>query len=534
MDENIYYDNGINQKRSKTKYILIGLVLIIAIIAVTGYLARGEILKMVNPAAYLTMAASNTAKEIKTDSFDNEYYDLLRNIYAGSFSQTIPADLTNLTIPNAGLPDFIARAGLALSADVDRSNKKSLIGLKLRTGGAALLSANLFVGNDMLALQVPELYDSYLTVPTSDFVNKWNQSPISGMTMKIEQDIDIENAFDLIYGEGGPVQDVGPNPLPSELLAVFSSYYSKTVIKNSGKQTVELPDGNSVQLAMISVSFTQTEFKNMLLDACNTVIDNTDTFARLQEQYGYMPDTESVKRNITDSLNKISFPDPVVFGIYCDSRHRIVYVSLDTNIISADTAGQNTQLFTGVSLTGVKRLGDNVTVSSRIKNAQMAYRMQITSDTSASDGSYYENILSIGIDDDNINRCLLNSRIKASYDGSAGSDNFSFSGTASNCDNDFSISLNAVGNIDKNDNAKSLKADFSDLSLTSTLNNETISVAVKGAYSLAAITENVSEPADAKDVLSLDEMQLFIILQQVYGKISSIPAFSDILGNMFF
>ena len=522
------------EKRSKAKFVIIGVVLVIAVIAVTGYLARGEILKMFNPGAYLAMAASNTAKELDLGSSGNAYYDMLRNIYAGSYSQTVSADLTNLTVPDTALPDYVVKAGVAISTDVDRANKKSSVGIKLRTGGAALLTANLFVGNSSLALQIPELYDSFLSVPTANFADKWNKSAVGGMTSKISEDIDVSNAFDMIYGADEPAAAAAANPLPGDLIAIFSKYYTKAEIKNSGKQAVDLPAGNEAKQSLITVSLTQTDFKNMIKDASYTIIDdgNNDTLKRLQEQSGGVLDAESVKKNITDTLDKISFSDPVVFNVFCDGRNRIVGLSFNTTIINADTAGEGSGLSAGISINNGQKLGDIAQIESKVKNSEVSYRMLISSDKSASKGQYYENSLNITIDDTNKNSRTFNCNIKTTYDGAAGSDNFKFSGAADTGNNDFTVSIDAAGNVVKDDNARSFNADFSNLTCKASQNGKAFSVSVKGGYSLAAKKEDVTDPANTEDLLLMDEIKLYAIMQQIYVKVSNIPAFSEIFGSL--
>ena len=234
------------KKGSKAK-VFIGVLLVLVVIAAAGYLVRGDILRAVSPKAYLAMAAGSTVKELNSGSPDS-IFKTLQDIYAGSYTQTFGFDLNDLSIPNPNIPDIVKKAGLSFTTDVDRTNKKSIAGLKLRSGGATLLSANLFISNDTLALQLPELLDNYYSVPTADFVNQWNQSAISTMISPISSDVDISSAYDKIYGAGSQNPDENTaNKLSGDLTSVFKGYEEKIEVKN-GFHKIILASGSTAFL----------------------------------------------------------------------------------------------------------------------------------------------------------------------------------------------------------------------------------------------------------------------------------------------
>ena len=511
------------KKRAKTKYIIGGILIIAALAAVTGFLARGEIMKLVNPKAYLDMAAVNTLKELDTDS---PFLNLFQDIYAGSYSQTLSANLADISAPGVNLPAPLANAGFSLSTDVDRANEKSLSGLKLKAGGATILSADIFISDDSLAVRVPELYANYITAPTLNFVNKWNQSIVSVILGTINQNIDINNAYSAIFGKGGQSPEGNDTAaLGKDLSNIFAGYYAKAPVKSAGKQTVAMSGGAPASLSLLTVSFTQSEFKGMLSDMANVIID--DAYSMVNNQgLARMRPPETVKGEIADSISKMSFSDPVVLKAYCDSRHRIVFTALDTNIISE--GGQNTSLSAGISLSGNNKLGDILRIDSRIKNSVTAYDLTITSDKSASSGQYYSNAVNIGISDGNNNNSPLDITLNTSYDGAAASDNFKF--TCESNGDGVSFSLEADGSVTKDDKAKSFAADFSDITFKSAQNGQNTAVSISGSYSLAAKTEDVTDPAGTVGLFTMGEQQLYAVIQEIYGKLQAIPAFSDLMA----
>ena len=245
-----------------------------------------------------------------------------------------------------------------------------------------------------------------------------------------------------------------------------------------------------------------------------------------------MLNAEAVKRQFADALSQISFSDPVGLDVYCDGQIRIVYVTFDTNIISAKGGGQSTELNAGIDINGAKKLGDLVRITGQVSDNTSSYRMQVSADKSASSGQYFEGNVGINIDDVKNNSNLLTCSCKVTYNGADGEDSFHITSQAAG--SGFSVSLNADGTVTEDDSAKSYRADFSNVTFQSSQSGEGITFSLKGSYGAMAKTENIPAPNSSRDLLSMDDTQLYTVLQDIYTKLTNIPTFSNIFGSVFY
>ena len=272
-----------------------------------------EVVEEAFEASYGTEAKGYFLQKIDEESFEDLYF---KEGGKANFEIT----LNSIT----GVEQLEALNGLAISCDANINMQQKLANadLALKSKDESLLSLNYIYSPDTMYMQVPELFDGYLTIPTHDMFGELMKAPI------MEGAVDAEELASL------PKVDLDLFAMIEEMQTIETSsedgLWAKATVKKDGSETVDVC-GESIKAKKYIITFAEADLEA----AVNSVFDevseqlmsnpsalessgmNVDTFNQSMTQVknmlasmitdiecqAYVKDDELVKLTSTGSFN---------------------------------------------------------------------------------------------------------------------------------------------------------------------------------------------------------------------------------------
>lgn len=174
-------------------------VLAVAIVLVIGFLSKDLIIHAVSPELYTKLALKNTI-----DSVLSDYSKMESILFGGSKDGTSSTVNLKLAIEDARSNDqwtnaelsMIRGMGVDINTIFDEKNKELYLNGSFNVSGSKLISINSKLDDNELLLNIPELFDEVLSVPSKNFGREWNNSILgmeSGLYVEDTLDISISN-----------------------------------------------------------------------------------------------------------------------------------------------------------------------------------------------------------------------------------------------------------------------------------------------------------------------------------------------------
>lgn len=160
----------------KPKWIVAAVIVAMILI---GLLAKEHIVYAVSPELHIKLATNNTIKEIQ------KHYSQIQSILFGkntknpSYSTSIKANMNYANHTDDWTNQDLSMLngiGVNLSTLFDEKNKELYLGGKYIIQGDELLSINTKLDDNELLINIPELFDHPLSIPSKNLGKDWNRS----------------------------------------------------------------------------------------------------------------------------------------------------------------------------------------------------------------------------------------------------------------------------------------------------------------------------------------------------------------------
>lgn len=193
-----------NSKIKRPKWIAVALIIILLLI---GLKAKEHIVYAISPELHIKLAANNTVKGIQKHYSKVESILLAKDAKNSSYSTNIKAimNYANHT-SDWNNEDFhmLNGMGIDFSTIFDEKKKELYLGGKYIIQGDELLSLNAKLDDNELLINIPELFDQVLSIPSKNLGRDWNQSFFyeqSGFPLDENLDISISNLEEMLKVE---------------------------------------------------------------------------------------------------------------------------------------------------------------------------------------------------------------------------------------------------------------------------------------------------------------------------------------------
>ncbi len=506
----------------KTKS-LTKIITAVAIVAALGLIALFALNKGVSakkaPKLFFGAAIANTQKEFSLFT-DNAFLNTVTLITSGSNMQDMDISFKRLNIPDAEIPPFFDDFGINVNSMVNRDEERALINVKAKKADASFLSANMFVSNDQIGFQVPELYSKYLTMPTVQFAEGWNNS-FFGKESPISYDFQIDNLFNKLF----KTEDGEQFNYNDKVASLIQNYHAEVEFTYLGKVSKEYK-GAEGQYEAIAVSIPQDKFKDLVLGLWDIYYESLSNYADVFSQYAYA-EIDNARAEMENQLLNTEFNDPITINFMFNKKNQIIGMWGDINAVS-DDGGLN--CIYNMYFTGEAKIGDvkniNAVVTDKYDNVM---EINLIADTSGTTNTKYLYNTQFTINSSDSEEDITGN-VSVLYDTAAESDNFESKVQFKFSEGVNEIELDLNGTVKADQKGLTASADFSKADLMIMSDGEIVNFGANIKYNASAQTPVIDVPGDTVAVFDLNQMEALSILFEVYGKLGSIPGMSELLG----
>lgn len=320
-------------KKNQVRW-MVSMVIAIVIIIAGALLISGNLVKMVNPGAYVVGAASHTAKTI---SKEQEAVKKLPIYTVMETHQDKPlerqANFSVTQLPDSLREyDFLTNIGLSFDVKSDMKGKKALAELEAQYANTSLFSASILADDNILSLNVPALMnDTYYGMDTSTWVEAYNASVFA------------ENGGPLPFGEDANfnVFDRADFYQPKNQEEALEMYLTKETVEQNKKLQKEL--FKSIQFKNAGKEITQVNGRNLSCSKVTAVVTkeallkyvtNAYNLLKADEKFADYMEASVFSQAIASGMSPKQMMEQVwmVYDEMLDTMNSTLNQSLDENI----------------------------------------------------------------------------------------------------------------------------------------------------------------------------------------------------------
>jgi len=264
--------SGSSQKKhGKLKLAVI--IVAILIIASCGVMAKDSIIRTVSPKTYLAMVFNNTISKI-SDELSKSKKALMGISLSDkdSFTVGLAAELDSFSTDNYYYQDLsnLKGIGASINLSVDKSGKQLLGQSQVVLKDNPILGINLFLNDDEVGVNIPELFDQYWTAKTANFGKQWNDSFYGSHVayMSLSEDLDLSFSKLMDYSKQGITEET------RKKIAETTKEFVKHMQLGDITSTSVTLQGNSVKAREIPVIIQGSELESYLVDLMEIFVED--------------------------------------------------------------------------------------------------------------------------------------------------------------------------------------------------------------------------------------------------------------------
>lgn len=272
------------------------IVAVVAVFLILVMIFKNPIVSGIAPKLYVSEAMENTFKRIGKESDD-----ALKGIFGFNI-----ADKKELTVTaRGGVSDdsYGGIAGLSMNSQIGYSKKdKNLSGnWHYFLDGQEFASASMYLNDEEIGFNMPQLFGEYWVASAPDFGKKWNDSGFRRAIYESKMSESTDLSFSNLFRDRNLLSEDGMKWASKLLKKLVSSsnaeYLGKADISVDGK----VKKGRSFKYA-----FPQAETENYLISLINLILNDADAAQNMSFPGSYdeiLMEAEDFKGRLTDSIN---------------------------------------------------------------------------------------------------------------------------------------------------------------------------------------------------------------------------------------
>lgn len=494
-----------------------------------------------DPKEVVISAFENIYTEDQTDPLEEllGWKKLFENASAGSTQISLEMNFDSCSDEDTNR--IFAGSGIKVGQKTDYDNKKTAAEIGVVYQNMDLAHLNLYCGDEMIMVSVPELSGKVFALDLSDgLAGRVAESPILGQMLK-ESGTDIEGLSDYIR-ELSERETEGGESNPYDLKALYNRYKEGSKAQENFKaaMTVEkadkakyIMDGKEVNcqgyLVNISkdsmVEFLRTSSEFFLNDEelKKAYLEQLEVSTKMMRLFGGSVDTisaeemqmqsyEQAEQTIRQVISQMdqSLSD-VSMTVYVDKKGRLAAFSGSTAVNIAE--GENRiQVTADVKLEGGTYLTENGQASVMIDGGTDKMVFDIEK-TGTYDGKSWSSEGRIRVDGTEQNAGALNVTLKGDYSSETGEFSLAADGSV-NEEADGKISVTANGVVDELEKGSVMHVTLDELAVSL---SDDVSVALSGSYEQRPLGGEVTPPeGEQMDVVAADEAAWQSVMMEMY------------------
>ena len=299
------------KKRRNYKFVYI-LAAILVIVSCTA-MARNSIYRTVAPKAYLGSVFSKTISQI-SDEINKSKKELTGFVLSekDDFTVELSGMLDSVTSNNDYMDyRYLKGAGINTTISMDKNNKQLMGSFQLLFKDRTLLNANVFLNDEEIGVNIPELFDDFWTAKTASFGREWNDSGLRDLMGFADLSDDLNISF-------SNIMDKSKQGITEETKKQMTEA-TKELVKNAklGKMTSTnvTIGGKSVKASEIPVTISGSEFKSYLIDMAELYFKDENVKRQISMMTDYDDFTEELDEIISDFKEYINLRGDITIEV---------------------------------------------------------------------------------------------------------------------------------------------------------------------------------------------------------------------------
>ncbi|MBQ3023389.1 MAG: zinc ribbon domain-containing protein [Clostridia bacterium] len=333
----------------KKKSAMAPLIIIAAVlICVIGFLFKDIVLAAVAPKLYASNVLTKTVEQIADESEEAEKNILGFNI---GKEKDLTVDL-EATLNEIGSLD-LENTGFKITAAKSDSKKKLMYGGEFIYDGKSIISALAMLDNKNIYVDVPELFEKSLGVPSKKFGKAWNESEIAK-----ESGVELSEDLDLSYSNLMKKDEFFTKDTIKALEKEIKNLIQVSELeKSKGSATV---NGKSVKTRTLAIAIDPDELSDYFTESINIIEDdenlqellaNSDAEDTLDEAFSEM------KTGLKEACNYIDDAVVLKMQVY---KGRVVEFAVELKV-------EDVEVRVGIAFEDSSTFINNVVVRIEVK-----------------------------------------------------------------------------------------------------------------------------------------------------------------------
>lgn len=359
------------------------LALVLVVLLTVALVTKDYIIYAISPELHTKLALKNTIENI-----DKDYSKIQSLFFTNNKSNSGNTSNLNVSVMDANHTNpwmdeglyYIKGMGIDMNTIIDEQNKELYFNGKYSLNGEEIVSTNIKLDDNELLINIPELFNKMVAIPSKDFGNEWNKSVFARETgERIDDSIDISfSRLQEIYtGE-----ELDKNTKEAYINA-FKTMVMNADYEKSGKSTL-VADGKNKNCNKTVLKLKEEDIKHgilALLDAIkidNRIKDSIDTglaYQNISKPYSSGANYEEFQEAVEDLKDEIKEDfqaDSVVLTVFTDNKN---ILKTEINIIP-DMEYKEDALYLNIETLGNKSLLDDIKVEIKMDPIEIVYESQ--------------------------------------------------------------------------------------------------------------------------------------------------------------
>lgn len=326
--ESIPEQSGTKKNGGNKKKWILGSVLLVAILAITGVTMANTILARFAPDKFFLLSLSKMQKIVEKENEDT-HVSLPDN-------RRISANLNLKDLEGTDdeyMEELLANSGLSFSL-ANSEAEDILIDAGIKKNGASLLDISIFSSENELGVKIPGVLDQYLLVDLRGLAAKLNASELSSYIGHVEEDEvklltqSIDQLRMAIIGDFDDLES-DTTELSKEYQEAMIDLAKNANVRYGGSSKVRI-DGKEKRANKISILIDSSHIKSFVKDLANSTFKSATFLDTLQLTNTYYT-LDQLKEDFYAELDEFQFSD-VEIDFIIDNQRQIVNAEIYTTV----------------------------------------------------------------------------------------------------------------------------------------------------------------------------------------------------------
>lgn len=360
-----------NVSMSKSKWAIIAISLVI--ILLIGFMAKDYVIYAISPELYIKNAFGNTIHSVTKD-----YYKMQSLILGNNSSDLSYSTSANVSIKDASHTDLWENAnlyilkglGIDFKTIFDNKNKEYYFAGKYQISGNDVASLNLKLDDNELLLNVPELFDEAISVPSKSFGSEWNRS-IFGRESYYSLDDDLDISLSNLLKMQNPAET--DTQTKSRYIDSFKTMLANGRYEKNGSTTLMI-GGAMKKCNRTTILLREDNVKQGLMDFLNALKSDdmiktwSNSFNQGYSYYDFEEAIDEAKYELKENFKA----DKVSIDLFTNNG-KVVKAEL---IIIPDSDYEEDKLEANIELLGEKILIDNFKLEIAVADEKIMFESE--------------------------------------------------------------------------------------------------------------------------------------------------------------